>query len=116
MISLAFSLFDSKTGFFHVPFFMPHAGHAIRAVMDLGQDLSTSVGRHPADYILYAVGSFDDQTGTFHVKHPEAIGSVLSFLPNKAPPLFPGVSRETPAPAIGAPATVSRETLQSSEA
>lgn len=88
---LAFALFDSKASFFNTPFFMPHRGQAVRAVIELGSDLSTTVGRHPADFHLYEVGEFDDQTGILVPLPPTSLGPVLSMLP-QAPgqrPLFP---------------------------
>lgn len=81
MILKAFSLMDSKVQAFHAPFFMSHVGHAIRACAELAMDRNTTVGRHPADFILYEVGTFDDQTGVLRnlelvVNH----GPVLTFI------------------------------------
>ena len=81
----AFALLDAKVGAFAAPFFFPHVGYAARACADLGADLSTTVGRHPADFVLYEIGEFDDQTGELRrldvlVSH----GSVLAFVPGAA--------------------------------
>lgn len=81
MILKAFCLMDSKVQAFHAPFFMAHVGHAIRACAELAQDRNTTVGRHPGDFILYEVGTFDDQTGVLRnldliVNH----GPVLNFV------------------------------------
>lgn len=81
MITIGFSLLDIKTGIFNAPFFMAHAGQAIRACTDLGQDPNTTVGRHPADFQLCQVGTFDDQTGMFAIQNPTPLGTVASFLP-----------------------------------
>lgn len=80
MILKAFSLLDLKTGHFNVPFFMPHTQLAIRAVVDLAADANTTVGRHPSDFALCEVGTFDDQTGSFSVLMPTQLGVVTSFL------------------------------------
>lgn len=77
----AFSLLDVKTGHFNIPFFMAHRGQAVRAVMELGTDMSTSVARFPADFILCVIGEFDDQTGVLVSGPPEQLGTVASFLP-----------------------------------
>lgn len=78
---LAFSLLDQKTGMFNVPFFMSHRGQAIRACMDLAADRSTTVARHPADFMLCLIGEFDDQTGQFFNLRGEVehLGTVASF-------------------------------------
>lgn len=81
MIQKAFSLYDSKAQFFSAPFFQHHAGQAIRSVADLAADLNTTVGRHPADFQLYQVGTFDDQTGHLESCPPIPLGLAASFLP-----------------------------------
>lgn len=89
MMLMAFSLLDTKTGHFSPPFFMGGRGQAIRAVMELGADMSTTVGRHPGDFSLVQLGQFDDQTGVLTPCHPDVLGVVSSFLPAAAAgPLF----------------------------
>lgn len=97
MILKAFSLLDTKTGAFGAPFFMHHAAAAIRACIDLGGDLNTTVGRHPSDYALCEIGAFDDQTGVLQPIPPHNLGTVAGFLPapTQRGPLFQPV----PAPA-----------------
>lgn len=81
MILKAFCLLDTKTGVFNTPFFMAHTAQAIRACADLGGDLNTTVGRHPADFALMEIGTFDDQTGTLYALPPHNLGLVVTFLP-----------------------------------
>lgn len=81
MITKAFCLLDTKTGAFGVPFFMHHVAQAIRACVDLGMDLNTTVGRHPADFVLCEIGTFDDQAGVLGSAAPVQIGVVVGFLP-----------------------------------
>lgn len=81
MILKAFGLLDMKVGAFGVPFFMAHVGQAIRAVTDLGQDANTTVGRHPADFALVELGTFDDASGALTACTPVNHGTVLGFLP-----------------------------------
>lgn len=38
-------------------------GEAIRVFKDMLADTNTPQGKHPDDYDLYIVGTFDDQTG-----------------------------------------------------
>lgn len=63
MLYKAFSVYDNKAMMFNAPFFMPHVGMAIRALTDLVNDPSTSISRHPADYTLIEIGTYDDETG-----------------------------------------------------
>lgn len=96
MLLQAYSILDLKTGAFNVPFFMSHEAMAVRACVDLAQDATTTVGRHPADFTLYWIGSFDDQTGYLDpMTKPQAVSTILALLPSPRAqaPLFP----ETPA-------------------
>lgn len=81
-----FCFLDNKTGHFSPPFFMNHVGAAVRAAIDLGGDLSTQIGRHPADFVLCQLAEFDDQTGAFYSEGVLQIGSVLSLLPRQSQP------------------------------
>lgn len=65
MILNAYSIFDRKALQYHPPFFASTDGAAIRSVGDLVSDLNTNVGRHPADYVLFLVGRYDDSNGSF---------------------------------------------------
>lgn len=98
MILKAFSLLDTKAGIFHAPFFMAHIGQAIRACVDLGSDLQTTVGRHPADFALVEIGTFDDQTGQLDRIPPQQLGTVASMLPQRQQ-AFPDLV--VPAPPAG---------------
>lgn len=63
MILHAYTIYDRKALQYHSPFFAVADGAALRSFMDLANDPNTTVGRHPADFILYRCGGFDDVTG-----------------------------------------------------
>lgn len=63
MFLKAYSIYDRKAAIYHAPFFGVSHGVAVRTVMDLVNDRSTTLSRHPADYVLYCVGQFDDTSG-----------------------------------------------------
>lgn len=89
MITQAFCLYDTKTGIYGVPFFMQHVGEAVRACQDLANDMNTTVGRHPADFMLVRLGSYNDAVGAFD-NQQEHIGTVVSMVrpPERQSPLF----------------------------
>lgn len=60
MLTHAYSVYDNKALVYGVPFFAPTDGYAVRAFGDLANDPNTTVGRHPGDFALFCVGSFDD--------------------------------------------------------
>lgn len=63
MMLRAYSIFDTKALVYHQPFFAPTNGAAVRMLSDTANDMTTSIGRHPADYVLHCVGHYNDQDG-----------------------------------------------------
>lgn len=84
MILQTFTLLDTKSGIHNPPFFMSHVQQAIRACIELGQDMRTTVGRHPADFMLVELGTFDDQNGQFTNAY-QPVATVASLLPAAQP-------------------------------
>lgn len=70
MMLNAYSVFDLKTLAYHPPFYAATDAAAIRIVSDVVVDPNTQLGRHPADFVLYAVGIFDDQKGALLAHSP----------------------------------------------
>lgn len=87
MKSNAYTLYDVKSLTYSNPFYAPTHGAAIRIVQDAAQDPNTSLGRHPADFILYCVGSFDDQSAMLWKLDPrEHVVDVVSLVQSKPQP------------------------------
>ena len=64
MIQRIFSIFDVASGAYMRPFYTVTQGQAKRAFMDCATDPNHEIGRHPKDYTLFEIGSFDDITGS----------------------------------------------------
>lgn len=84
-----FSIWDIKAENFSSPFFMSTAGEAIRAFKDLVNDPNTTPGRHPGDYRLMCIGTFDSGTGIITSENADSFGfgSDYKDLPSSAVPL-----------------------------
>lgn len=63
MIYHAYSIFDRKALVYHRPFFDVSDGSAVRSLSDNCNDPESAIGRHPGDYVLFRVGTYDDQKG-----------------------------------------------------
>lgn len=63
MIVNAYAVFDRKSLVFSPPFYSPTDGSATRAFADAANDPQAPVGAHPADYVLFLVGTYDDNKG-----------------------------------------------------
>lgn len=66
----AYTVYDAKTLVYGVPFFAPTDGSAIRSMQELSNDLNTTVGRHPTDFSLWCLGTYDDQSGALAALSP----------------------------------------------
>ena len=76
-----YSVYDSKAECFGTPFFMGSRGLAVRAFTDLVNDVKSSINRHPEDYTLFEIGSFDDNKAVFEpLFAPESLGIATGFL------------------------------------
>jgi len=80
MLLKAFSILDIKTGAYSSPFFVQYAGQALRAAVDLGHDINTTVGRYPFDFRLVRLGEFDDAVGLLLRGEHEDLGTIGSLL------------------------------------
>lgn len=80
-ILVLMSVRDSKLDAFVNLFTSPSRAAGARAFSDVVNDPSGSVFKHPDDYTLYQVGTFDDSTGvvTPHTT-PEHVASARSLL------------------------------------
>ncbi len=59
----AYTIYDVASGTYMRPYFSTADGEAMRGFKDIATDATHSVGKHPEDYTLYRVGSFNDTTG-----------------------------------------------------
>lgn len=88
MLLRAYSIFDNKAVQYHPPFYQSTDAAAIRSVRDLVDNPETSVGRHPADYTLFLVGEWDDQSGTFRPWPVVHVCDAIALVANAPVPLF----------------------------
>lgn len=76
-----YSLYDSKVGAYLRPLICRNHGEALRAFAELANDKNSSVGRYPADFTLFYLGSFDDETGGIEVEQsPRSLGIAQEFV------------------------------------
>lgn len=62
------ALRDSAARVFAQPFFVQHSAQAVRGLRDEVNraEKSSDVARHPGDFELHELGTFDDETGRLH--------------------------------------------------
>lgn len=78
MLLKVFSVYDAKAFAYLPPFFMAEKGMAARVFTEAVRDKSHQFGKFPEDYILFQIGSYDDQTGNLMaLLAPEQVASGL---------------------------------------
>lgn len=85
MMLNAYSIFDNKALTFNPPFFQHNDAVARRMLSELAVDLNTQIGRHPGDFVLYCIGTYNDQTGELSPISPRRhIVDAIALLPMPA--------------------------------
>lgn len=75
------SVFDSKAKVFFEPKMFRSKEEALRAFKDMSNDKSLELGKHPEDYSLMYLGTYDDGLGKFDsLNVPENLGLAASFV------------------------------------
>jgi len=65
----AYSIYDVKAGIFSQPYFSVNNAAAVRAFAQVANDPGNQIAVNPEDYVLYKVGTFNDQTGDLNQEH-----------------------------------------------
>lgn len=78
-----YSVKDAKVGAFMAPFFMRSKGEAIRAFTDLVNDPQSMVAKHPEDYCLYEIGTWDEELGKILSIPLDSLGLATDFMRSK---------------------------------
>lgn len=77
-----FSLYDSKAGAFLRPFFAQNTQVAERALSDAVNNPQETVARHPEDFCLFKLGTFDEESGELVPEAaPEAVRQAITLRP-----------------------------------
>lgn len=80
MKTLAFSVYDRAAMAYAPPFFTHTRGLAERMFVELASDPQTTVGKHPADFELYEVGSFESDNGRLEMVAPVMLTTAVQQL------------------------------------
>lgn len=83
MIHKIYSVFDSKGEAFSLPFYYQHDGQALRTFHDWVQDKETPYGKHPEDYTLFSIGTYDEITGTITQESIKSMTTALQIKESK---------------------------------
>lgn len=75
-----FTIRDNQVNAFSQPFFSPTNGSALRAFADHVNEAGTPANKHPQDFALYHLGTYDDTTGRFENNEvPQLLGQATEY-------------------------------------
>ena len=76
-----FSVYDKVLGEYMTPFFAKNVGLALRSFQDLVRDNRSVVAQHPADFVLYQIGTFEGTSGALVPCEPQHVANAIDFVP-----------------------------------
>lgn len=68
-----YSVFDRCSGVYDRPFPSRSDAEAIRSFTDIACDTDHPIGKHPGDFTMFRVGTWDDNTGNLDCNAPEKV-------------------------------------------
>lgn len=81
MIIKAFAIRDVKAEAYSPPMFFPTKGKALQEFGDAANDSKSYVNKHPQDYVLFEIGTYDDATGRLEaLDAPVSLGLGSDFI------------------------------------
>lgn len=81
-----FCIYDSAINTWMPPMYARNKGEMLRNFADAVADSKSKLAKHPADYALFEIGSFDDDKCKFDLlKAPVRLCLALDFLQPPAP-------------------------------
>ena len=86
MMHKIFTVYDEKAHAHMPPFFLPELGMAVRVFTDCCNDAEHKFGKHPHDYTLKLIGTYDDATASITQDTKTIIGNGAEYIdrqPNK---------------------------------
>ncbi|AXL15275.1 nonstructural protein [Microviridae sp.] len=90
-----FSIYDSKAEAYLPPFFLHQMAMARRAFHDAVNNPESQINKHPADYTLFQIGTFDDDDGIIESTPPQTMGNGIEFVDNTTSPAQLDLVEET---------------------
>lgn len=80
MKTFVFSIYDSVGRVYSAPFYAPLQALAVRDFATLANADGSRIAAHSADFTLFQLGAFDDETGTFEIESPQInLGLATNF-------------------------------------
>lgn len=87
-----YSVYDQKSEVWGAPFPLRSNGEAVRGFQDACSNKDSMLGKYPADFVLFQIGTFDDATGVLMpCDNPINLGAGGVYDADVVRPVFKGV-------------------------
>lgn len=81
MIFGVFSIYDSAVSTWRPPIYARSKGEILRSFTDAANNPQTDFAKHPGDYTLFDIGTWDDDKCLFALhKTPISLGKAVEFI------------------------------------
>ncbi len=81
-----YTVYDEKSKAYLQPFFSQSDGTAIRAITDCVYNRDHVFSKHPADFTLFHLGSYDDSNSSFKLlPAPAVLATLIELVPDALP-------------------------------
>ena len=80
MIHKIFTVYDVAAEAYLPPFMLHQQGMAIREFQNMCNDQQHRFGANPEDYILFELGTFDDETAEYETHEPLSVANGIEML------------------------------------
>ncbi len=80
MRQFIYSIYDTAAAIYQRPFVAQSDGEVTRSFSDIACDADHEIGKHPEDYTLFTIGTFNDKTGEVIGNAPEKIATALELV------------------------------------
>jgi len=74
-----YTIYDTKAEHYGNPVFVRTDAEARRGFGQVAVDRQTEIGRHPEDFILYRIGTWDAETGRITPEAGTCIAKAIEF-------------------------------------
>lgn len=76
-----YTIYDSKVEAYLPPLFFKSKGEFLRAFAEAASDVKSNIGKYPADYTAFELGSWDDGNCFFELyKTPVSLGVAVEYV------------------------------------
>jgi hypothetical protein len=75
-----YTIYDSKAEAYMTPFFIQQDGQALRDFKDAALNQESTISKHPEDYTLFKLGTYDETTAKIEMlKTPVSMGVAIEY-------------------------------------